>query len=227
MTIKYLDWDSTFFNKKIGLLEITNDVQSFDIENDYDVIYVMSNTEISINIANYEKSYSETKIVFSKMLVRENILANGNIFSILNSYPKKKIYDLAFESGKFSRFKLDPNFRQSDFEKLYKIWIDNSFNKKFADDVLVYKDQNIIKGFVSYRISEEFATIGLIAICPEHQGKGIGKKLLESVEKKLFTIGIKELRIPTQLQNEIACEFYTKMGYTIIQEKIVIHYWKL
>jgi dTDP-4-amino-4,6-dideoxy-D-galactose acyltransferase len=227
MRIKHLDWDSYFFNKKIGLLDLSKDCKFSEIQNDYDLIYVISNKEITVDIANFKQSYTENKIVFSKKIVQNKALAEIDIFSELRDSPRKEIYELAFESGKFSRFKLDLNFDQTGFEKLYKKWVDHSFNKEFADAVLVYKEHNAILGFVTYKVWEGFATIGLIGVCPRQQGKGIGKKLIQSVEKELVAIGVNELRIPTQLQNEMACRFYIKMGYEIIESKILKHYWKL
>lgn len=227
MIIKYLDWDSSFFNKKIGLLDLSNDCKFSEIQNDYDLMYVISNEEIAVDIPNFKQSYSENKIVFSKKIVQNRESADSNIFSELNGSPKKEIYDLAFESGKFSRFNLDLNFEKSEFQKLYKKWVDNSYTKEFADGVLIYKEQNTILGFVTYKVWDGYAAIGLIAVCPKHQGKGIGKKLIQSVENELANIGVDELRIPTQLQNEMACLFYTKLGYKIIENKILKHYWKL
>ena len=76
-------------------------------------------------------------------------------------------------------------------------------------------------------ISEDFATIGLIAVSPLCQGNGIGKKLINAVEIELVRCQIRELRIPTQFQNKNACEFYVKLGYEIIEKKIIKHYWRV
>lgn len=228
MIIKYLDWDSSFFNKKIGLLDMSNGFQFSEIQNDYDLIYVISDEEdISLDIPNFKLSYSENKVIFSKKLVWKNELVDDNILSELNNLPKKEIYDLAFESGKFSRFNLDPNFLHTEFEKLYKKWVDNSYTKEFADNVMVYKEKNKRVGFVTYKVLGNYATVGLIAISAQYQAKGIGRKMLEAVENELVAIEVDKLRIPTQLQNEMACLFYTKMGYEIIEKKILKHYWKL
>lgn len=227
MMIKHLVWDSSFFNKKIGLLELSNDSNFSGIQNDFDLIYVVSDQDIAIEIKDYKQSYSENKIVFTKKVVQKNGSKDANVFLVLEDSTREEIYGLAFESGKFSRFKLDPNFDQGEFEKLYKKWVDNSFNEEFADAVLVYKEQNKILGFVTYKVCDKMATIGLIGVCTKHQGKGIGKKLIQYVEKELANKGVNELRIPTQLQNELACKFYTKMGYEIIENKILKHYWKL
>ena len=231
MTIKPLDWDSTFFNRKVGELEIENqfhlDSKKIDL-NHYDLLYVKQIENEFLAIDQFLQTFVETKVTFSKHLSLQNSIEEGFIFSIFNlDVDIAEIYELAFESGKYSRFKLDPNFEQSEFEALYKMWVNHSLNKKYADAVLVYKEQNKILGFVTYKILENIATIGLIAVCPKQQGKGIGKKLLASVENELVNNDVKELRIPTQLQNEIACRFYTKMGYQIIEEKFIKHFWKL
>jgi dTDP-4-amino-4,6-dideoxy-D-galactose acyltransferase len=209
------------------LLDLSNDFQYSEIQNDYDLIYVISKEEIAVAIPNFKLGYSENKIVFSKKTIENRESADVNIFSEINDSHKNEIYDLAFESGKYSRFKLDPNFSQTEFEKLYKKWVDNSYTKEFADGVLIYKEQNSILGFVTYKVCDGYATIGLIAVCPKHQGKGIGEKLIQSVENELANNGVDELRIPTQLQNEKACLFYVKMGYEIIENNILKHYWKL
>ena len=227
MIIKYLDWDSSFFNKKIGLLELSNDFQYSEIQNDYDLIYVISKEEIAVAIPNFKLGYTENKIVFSKKTVQSRESTDANIFLELNDSHKKEIYALAFESGKFSRLKLDPNFSRTEFEKLYKKWVDNSYAKEFADGVLIYKEKNSILGFVTYKVWDGYAAIGLIGVSSKHQGKGIGKKLIQAVENELANIGVDELRIPTQLQNEKACLFYVKMGYEIIENNILKHYWKL
>lgn len=227
MRAKFLEWDSSFFNKKIGLLEVSNDCNSSDIENDFDLFYVLSNQDFTIKIKDYQQSYSENKVVFAKKIVLNYDLANENIFSITDDSAKLEIYELAFESGKYSRFKLDGNFEQTEFENLYKKWVDNSFSKEFADNVIVYKVQNNIVGFITYKVWGEYATIGLFAVCSKYQGCGIGKKLLLYVENELVINGTNQLRIPTQFQNQMACKFYTKMGYQITENKFLKHFWKI
>ena len=67
----------------------------------------------------------------------------------------------------------------------------------------------------------------MIAVDKEHQGKGIGRQLINKVENTLYQEGIKILRIPTQLENTEACFFYKKVGYAIIENKPIKHYWKI
>lgn len=226
--IKFLKWDSSFFNKRIGLLDLNSDSHNFEDLNDWDLIYIISDQGFTLDIKKFNRTYSETKVVFSKMITEsKELLIDDNISVAKKNDNKKQINNLALESGKFSRFNLDKNFKRAEFKKLYYKWVDNSFNKEFADAVLVYKFENDIIGFVTYKIFDDFATIGLIAISPLYQGKGIGRKLINAVEMELVNRQIGELRISTQFQNEMACEFYMKLGYKIIEKKIINHFWRI
>lgn len=227
MKLKKLEWDSDFFKKRIGEILINKTNASIS-GNDFDLIYVKSVDEDIIEIENFKQTFIETKVVFAKKIEYKEQPENANIISFANANTDKEIlYNLAFESGKFSRFNLDENFSLTEFHNLYKKWIDNSVNKQFSDDILLYKEGKNTIGFVSYKVYEGYATIGLIAINPNEQGKGIGKKLIIAVENQLKSIGISELHIPTQLGNEGACGFYTKLGYKIIEKLIIKHYWRI
>lgn len=228
MKVKDLEWDSRFFNKKIGVIMVENEDEIFSDLESFDLLYIKQKEDKPIEIVDFMQTYAETKVVFSKSISNYNNLINSNIYSAFGTtINNEQIYKLAFESGKFSRFKLDNNFQQQEFEALYKTWVDNSFTKEFADAILVYKAQNTILGFISYKIFEDYATVGLMAVCSENQGKGIGSALLVAAENELSNKQLKELRIPTQLQNKPACEFYTKSGYSIIEKTIIKHFWKL
>ena len=71
------------------------------------------------------------------------------------------------------------------------------------------------------------ATVGLIAVSNQHQGKGIGGILLNHLETILYQKEIKSLTIPTQFENKQACNFYHKQGYSIFDNTFIKHYWKI
>jgi dTDP-4-amino-4,6-dideoxy-D-galactose acyltransferase len=227
MKIKVCNWDSLFFNKRVGEIDFDKTNQSSMELNGFDLLYVKQNSEEFFEIDNFEHTYTETKVVFSKSVHKINKINNNYIFSAFDrNISKEQIYKLAFESGKFSRFKLDNKFKQSEFEELYKTWIDNSLSKELADNVLVYCKEGIVLGFITYKVSESYGTIGLLATDLKSQGKGIGSLLVKSVENQLKSIMINELRIPTQIQNRNACSFYIKLGYVIKETSIIKHYWR-
>ena len=222
--IKRLDWDSDFFELEVGELFINS--SEFKANPDFDLIYVKSEVKNDFEIAGFEKSFTENKVVYQKYLVQLNI-QNNTIKEISEiEYAIDELNELAFESGKHSRYKLDKKIDNQKFKELYQLWIENSLNKKFADGFLVYVEENEIIGFVTYKIKDNFATIGLIAVSQNHQGKGIGKQLIAKVENELINKNINELRIPTQEENHQACGFYEKLGYQQFEKITLSHYWK-
>jgi dTDP-4-amino-4,6-dideoxy-D-galactose acyltransferase len=223
--IKKLLWDSDFFNIKIADCCYQKPV-NFKNLNDFDLIYFKSGAPFNMRIKGFRNSFSEVKMVFIKNIVY-NKKESKNIFSIKDNHLiTSEIYELAYESGKFSRFNLDPKFSDDKFKEFYRKWVDNAINNSFADDVLVYKECDKVLGFVTYQINADKATIGLIAVNPNCQGKGIGSKLLNHVEQQLFMQKINTLHIPTQESNKAACNFYTKLGYSIHEIIYIKHYWR-
>lgn len=219
--IRKLEWDSQFFSLNVGEWKGGAGV----LAEAFDVIYVKSADSISPEIEGYERIFGERKVVFAKTLSEDGDIS-PNVRKVDKNDDINNLYSLAYESGKHSRFRLDERFGIDSFKKLYRAWIDNSLNGRFADEVLVYNEDDTVEGLVTYKVSRNLATIGLIAVSPYKQGKGIGKKLLQAVEQRLVQDGIYELRIPTQLENEAACAFYTKLGYTIAETTHIMHYWK-
>lgn len=228
MTIKYLNWDSTFFKKKIGEIEITNSNFQFP-KMDYDLLYVKQKKKFEFELSDYNELYNETQLTFFKTIENSTSPPDKKIFSALRDkdFEIEQIYNLAFESGRNSRFKHDKKFTEKEFCELYKCWVDNSLNKKLAEDLLIYRVQDEIWGFITYNLMGLHASIGLIAVSPHKRGKGLGFKLLEAVEEKIRYKGIKKLFVKTQEHNNQSCAFYKKNGFGIFEKQIIKHFWKI
>ncbi len=228
MKVIPLPWDSTFFGLKIGELSIDDNVsRNVVVKDDFDLIYVKMEKESEIWIDGFTESYSETKVVFEKNDFTENHDISDSIKDVHEvAFDAQALYRLALESGRFSRFKMDPNFAESSFKKLYRTWIDNALSKSYDDGLLVAMDESDVIGFVTYRVFSDFANIGLVAIDPESQGKGTGTQLIRAVERRIVKSGIHTLRIPTQLKNEQACNFYKKLGYSATETTQIKHFWR-
>lgn len=226
--VKVLQWDSDFFNLKVGEIWYDENYEEGDFSN-YDLIYVLSDDDFQLKINDFANTFSETKVIFIKTLELEGDNLSSDVifkFDELN-IGKEELYLLAYESGKNSRFLLDNKFDENHFKNLYKAWIDNSINKKFADGILVYFEENELKGFVTYKTNEDNTSVGLIAVNPNQQAKGIGAKLLKHLENLAFNEEIKKITIPTQLSNIQACSFYQKQGYSMKNKTYIKHYWKI
>lgn len=225
MVIKRLDWDSDFFGFEVGEIFEETIIEGL---NKYKLVIAKQSKDKELLIKNFEKRFQETKVIFKKKLSINNLKTKTDSIIDFDNVPicKTIFYPLAFESGKYSRFKLDVNFTQKKFELLYSKWVDNSLNKQFADKIFYTKAFDEVTGFVTVKLSKKFATIGLIAVSKNFQGKGIGKILICEVEEYCINNNVFELRIPTQKENVLACDFYNKIGYQIGTETIIKHYWR-
>ena len=225
-----LIWDSEFFGINIATFDFDNKTQkAIKNSEEFDMIVVKNNLENKLSLPNFKQTFQETKVVFSKILHLEaNLNINNFVFDTdSSSIETSDLYDLAFESGKHSRFKLDSNFQEAKFFELYQKWVDNSLNKQFADKVFYIKENNLIKGFVTIKLHSKYATIGLIGIDNKSQGKGFGSLLIKKSEQYCLQNNILELQIPTQKENYLACKFYSKLDYTILNEINYKHLWKI
>lgn len=58
--------------------------------------------------------------------------------------------------------------------------------------------------------SETESSLFTIFVLPDCQGRGIGRKIVETLEQDEFALRAKRIEIPASLT---ACEFYRKLGY--------------
>ncbi len=58
--------------------------------------------------------------------------------------------------------------------------------------------------------SETESSLFNIFVLPEYQGKGVGRKIIETLEADEYALRAKRIEIPASIT---ACAFYRKMGY--------------
>ncbi|MEO6994135.1 MAG: GNAT family N-acetyltransferase [Lacunisphaera sp.] len=233
MSLTQLDWDSDFFRLKIGKIDLQGlDLNGLDQEicnarnRGYSLLYLFGSLDNRLH-PDWQNENGcnlvDTKVTYEKFGLRPKITLPG----ILSHETDKieQLYELAYESGKYSRFKLDHRFGSESFKSLYRAWVDNSVSRMIADHILVYKEGHSVCGFCTVRRSNDKATIGLIAVSPQHQGRGIGRNLCEAVEAWSVQHGCQKITVATQMANEGACRFYEKMGMAIVESMDIYHLW--
>lgn len=234
MKIKFLEWDSTFFNIKIGTITFErnaklnwSEINSLIKRSSFDLVYIFENLDFFPESSSDLQYLVDTKIIFSKKIN----FCNEDIPEIVNyqefiEAKLEELYSLALDSGAYSRFKIDKRFKNSDFIKLYHKWIDNYLGSDIGNDLFLYVENDRLLGFITVSYSCKVATIGLIAVNKDVRGKSIGTKLLKKVEKRAVLNGCTTVVVATQLQNKIACNFYSRNGYKISEIKNIYHIWK-
>lgn len=67
------------------------------------------------------------------------------------------------------------------------------------------------KAIGPYWGKEDESSLFTIFVLPEYQGKGVGRKIIETLEQDEFFLRAKRVEIPASIT---ACGFYKKMGYS-------------
>lgn len=129
---------------------------------------------------------------------------------------------IAEQAFRLSRFR-PPWYQPQDSGRFYALWVEKAVLGTFDHLCLLALDpHNNLLGFATLRfLSAQDARIGLLAVCPGYEGKGIGSRLLAAVKEycRQRENGdqqkICQLRIATQTSNTAALRLYLKLGAAI------------
>lgn len=229
-----LIWDSNFFKLNVYKIKNTNNVDEL-IEVlltlkkiGADLIYYSSTSPlIKFNDISkiYDVTFVDKKITYSKEIEAKSFF-NPFITDYKKDYPEEELLNLAVQSGIYSRFNIDKRIGGANYENLYREWIINSVNKKFAKEVLLYYDNETIAGLVTLGEKNSIADIGIIAVKSNYRGKGIGKSLIYASENWFLSNNYKTIQVVTQGNNIPACNLYKSCGYKVVQIEYFYHFWK-
>jgi ribosomal-protein-alanine N-acetyltransferase len=82
-------------------------------------------------------------------------------------------------------------------------------------NVLVARVGNQTTGFAIMRYGEDTAHLDLLAVAPAYRRSGVGRRLLEWLEKCAVTAGIFSVALEVRAANRSAQRFYERMGYRV------------
>lgn len=218
-----LNWDSDFFGcnvykiKKIDL----SDFKYFKKNKSF--CYYENFDKIDEKILSQNNGYLvNRRVIYSKEINQfEKIFLNYVEKYVNPEFDEKKMFNIFFNSGNYSRFKMDERIQKNKFLELYQEWYKNTMNYSFCDKYFILP-QN--KGIISFKIINEYAKIIIISVNKDFFGLGNGKKLVDMVEAYSFLKNCKKLEVETQLENKNACRFYEKCGFFISEIRNVYHF---
>ena len=120
---------------------------------------------------------------------------------------------IARQAFRLSRFRA-PWYQPEDSARFYAMWAEKAVLGTF-DHLCLWADdeQGNGLGFVTLRrLSEDEVRIGLLAVRPEYQGQGAGKKLMAAAKKWCAEQGVSRLYVATQTGNLAALNLYLARG---------------
>lgn len=233
MKYEIIQWDSEFFGFKIARID------NFTTQQDFEqllkqlklqhirLVYSIANpdNQPANQIFSQYANLVDQKTTYYQKIEPKQYQLDPNIEKYNKSKVDPQLIDLAFQSGEYSRFKIDPKLPKGSFEKLYTKWIENSVKHQFDDEIYVYKTDNKIVGLLTLKNKNNIGTISLIGVDQRARGQNIGTKLINATFFHYSKIGIFDIEVVTQKQNQFACKFYEKNNFKIKKIENIYHLW--
>lgn len=233
-SFEYLPWDSAFFGFNVARVVINSEDpdnyrQTLKILNEQHVrlayiLVVPDNNYMNTMVIESGGQLVDKKITFCKTSASHKGFRN-DIMEYSGNGEDKELSELALQAGLYSRFRIDGNFRDGEYERLYKKWLENSLNGKVANKVIIARTQEHISGLITLGSSGNHADIGLLAVNRSYAGMGIGTELVYYADNEAHAEKFSKIKVVTQLDNERACVLYKKCGFAIESLINIYHLW--
>ncbi|PCJ65499.1 MAG: hypothetical protein COA58_08805 [Bacteroidetes bacterium] len=218
-SIEYLEWDSIFFNKKIGRLICDDSIGSpSDLDKkDFNLIYVFSRNKLNTN---WQPYFLDQKTNSTLTYETSTPIQDNNLFEISEKKRAIELKKLISINGHYSRFYLDKNLNHK-YEELYQIWGKKCFNFN-TNRTWYYVKNNELVGFITIDISNN-NQVELCSVLPQYRGQGIAKKLWLHAFNEIAMDGPTEFHISFQNENTIAKNLYKSLGFKSYQNWYIYH----
>ena len=230
--INRLDWDSRFFGKQVGKINVQKNEPLEDLlflakRQGYELLYIYSGSAVQeATIGSYCLVDVGGHIRFVKgcdgFSVHE-ATSQQEISPYTQQDLTPDLIKIAFLSGHSSRFKTDISLPAGSFERLYETWIKNSLDRRPKVSIYIYEVRSTPVALITAEWSKFNCIIGLLAVLPAFQGQGIGSKLLKHVESICMLKGILSIEIKTQLSNRGARDLYVKNCFLEQERSFLYH----
>lgn len=203
--------------KEVTELAKSKDVQLINYRDSTDQIDTKKRTVLK------ESGFYEIETLITLEKELRGIAPETNLVCEASPADSAACAQIAAVCFKHDRYHTDENIENTIADAIKSHWVYNSVSDR-ADKVFIYKDneQNIL-GFNACMYREEAAIIDLIGVHPEHQGKGIGRALLNAMVRH-YAHKANVIRLGTQLSNEKSLTFYRAMGFVDRSTKTTWHW---
>lgn len=212
------EWESQFFNQSIY------DLNFDQINSDLVDCPAGSIITTKVNAQDYAKinslntlgfTYCEGDACFERNIKSQHSINEPSINEWLADCSSlselKKMIPGLYVSSRFR----EPWFTTEQRDDFYQTWLENAVFATFDDCCLIIKDKHTIIGFVTVKICDSVASIGLIGVHKEHHGKGVGKNLLDLVHRYCIKKHVIKIKVATQISNIAAINLYTKNDFKL------------
>jgi len=232
--LRLLEWDSAFFGLRIatltnppddedGFAQVVESARSQGIA----CIYVLSDIEDHAAIHALNQSGArlvDMRLTFERALTPSDAPTD---LEIRNARPEDipALRALAASSHGTSRFYADGRFPRDRCDEMFAQWIENSCNG-WANVVRVADFDGHVAGYATGHARESArGEIGLVAVDPRAQGRGLGSRLVTAMLGDLHGLGVTHATVVTQGRNITAQRLYQNRGFRPSRVQTWHHVW--
>ncbi len=238
-----LDWDSTFFARRIGRLrdgaldpERLAAIERWCRAERIDALYFLAPIDDPETVALAEGAgfrLRDVRVTLGRSLAPSMPPSEGTEEPIRPARPADlpALRRIAAVSHRDSRFYADPHFARERSDELYATWIEKSCASAPETHVWVADWQGQPAGYVTARLARPepnaaaTGEIGLLAVAESAQGHGLGRLLVGRALEDLAARGAARVTVVTQGRNLRAQRLYQRCGFSTAALGLWFHRW--
>jgi len=122
-----------------------------------------------------------------------------------------------------SHLHADPRLPRAATAALYAAWVSNDLAGRASRTLLARDADGAISGFLTVVVRERTAAIDLVAVHPDHHGRGIGSALIAAFVAWVRAEGL-AATVGTQADNP-ALRLYRRCGFVPSSTQLTYHLW--
>lgn len=230
-----LAWDSEFFGVRIGRVHADRlsaaDAEAavrWGGEEGLDCLYSLVDAEHTPTLralAAHGFQFVDIRLTLDRALNAEPPPASAIAVRLAGPPDRGVLESLARVSHRNTRFYEDGRFDRTRCDELYATWIAKALDDPEAF-VLVPDIDGRLGGYLSiHQPANAEARVGLIALAPDLQGRGVGEALMAEAFARLAARGPRRIAVVTQGRNARAVRFYEKCGFRTRTCQFWYHRW--
>ncbi len=235
---EYLDWDSEFFgvriarvfSRRLDAAAVRRILKWCDAAS-IACLYFLADAGDPATVQHAEANgfrLVDVRVTLDRRLgdaSREEAARRDGVVRTARPADVPELRAIARVSHHDSRFYQDGGFPALRCDALYETWIERSCNG-YADTVLVADFDGRPAGYVScHRREVGLGQIGLFAVGPDFQGRGLGRALVTAALGWFAAQGLRDVLVVTQGRNAKAQRLYQRCGFLTKEVGLWYHRW--
>ena len=231
----YLEWDSTFFDKRIARVNGSHlddskvpELLKWCAQHRIDCLYLLADpTDAETARIAAQNNFLEVdvRLTLERPISRENPLPEADPrVRLARESDLPVLRKLARTLHHGSRFYFDERFDREKCDLLYDAWIEKSFTDP-AQTVFVPEADGQPVGYIACELRGQETQIGLLGIAPAYAGAGLGKALVQEFISWSAKHGSRRGTVVTQERNTAAQGLYRHFGFLPASFQRWYHRW--